>query len=61
MGKKLAKDVHVGGEVYSAGSEIADADVAKKITNPKAWAEEDQADDGDAKKPAASRSSTAKK
>lgn len=60
MGKKLAKDVHVGGAVYKAGAEVP-GDVAELITNPKAWAD-DQDDDSGPKKPAARQSrSTAKK
>lgn len=54
MGKKLAKNVHVGGEVYGPGSEVPD-DVAEQITNPKAW--EDEADE----KPARPARSSAKK
>lgn len=60
MGKKLAKNVHVGGEVYRAGREVPD-EVAEKITNPKAWADDDggdddgKSDDDGEKKPAARR------
>lgn len=39
MARKLAAYVHVSGVVYPAGS-TPPADVAKQITNPKAWAEE---------------------
>ena len=42
MGKTLASTVHIDGTVYPAGSEPP-ADVAKRITNPKAWS----ADEGD--------------
>lgn len=38
MSKKLAATVHIDGTVYKAGTTV-DADVAKKITNPKAWGE----------------------
>lgn len=38
MSKKLAVNVTVGGDTYAAGTEVP-ADVAKQITNPKAWGE----------------------
>ena len=47
MGKTLASNVHIDGTVYPAGSEPP-ADVAKRITNPKAWAAGDDADEAPA-------------
>lgn len=35
-GKNLVTNVHVDGEVYGPGDDVP-ADVAKRITNPKAW------------------------
>jgi hypothetical protein len=35
-GRKLAGYVHVGGMLYGPDDDVP-ADVAKKITNPKAW------------------------
>jgi hypothetical protein len=41
-GKKvLATTVHVDGKVYAAGDSVP-ADVAKQITNPKAWADTEE-------------------
>lgn len=37
--KKLVAYVHVGGQVYGPGSDVP-AEVAKQITNPKAWGDE---------------------
>lgn len=37
-GKALAANVYVDGEFYAAGSKPS-AEVAKRITNPKAWGE----------------------
>lgn len=42
--KKLATFVHVNGSVYGPDDEVP-ADVAKEITNPKAWADGSNADD----------------
>lgn len=38
MGRKLAMFTTVDGDTYPAGTEVPD-DVAKQITNPKAWGE----------------------
>lgn len=38
--RKLANHVHVDGKVYGPDDDVPAA-VAKKITNPKAWASED--------------------
>ena len=43
MAKTLAMTVHVDGKVYKAGESV-DADVAKQITNPKAFGESASAD-----------------
>jgi hypothetical protein len=43
--RKLAAYVHVDGTVYGPGDDVP-ADVAKQITNPKAWGEGSD-DDGD--------------
>lgn len=37
-GKKLARNVYVGGNVYAAGS-TPPKEIADQITNEKAWAE----------------------
>lgn len=42
--RKLVAYVHVGGEVYGPDKQPS-AEVAKEITNPKAWGEGDSADD----------------
>jgi hypothetical protein len=42
-GRKVAAYVHVAGQVFAPGDEVPD-DVAKKITNPAAWGD-DEADD----------------
>lgn len=42
--KELATTVHVGGVAYGPDDKVP-ADVAKQITNPKAWAS--SSDDGD--------------
>jgi hypothetical protein len=39
--KVLASAVHVDGTVYSAGTSVP-VEVAKKITNPKAWSNDDE-------------------
>lgn len=44
MSKKLATYVHVNGEVYGPDDKVP-ADVAKQITNPKAWADGSAPDD----------------
>lgn len=38
-GRKLTTYVHVDGQAYGPGDEVP-ADVAKRITNDKVWAEE---------------------
>lgn len=38
MSRKLATYVHIDGEVYGPDDKVP-ADVAKRITNPKAWAD----------------------
>lgn len=51
--RKLRTYVHVDGQVYGPDSDVP-AEVAKRITNPKAWAgyEEGQAEQADsARKP----------
>lgn len=56
-GKKLAANVYVDGVLYTPDSDVP-ADVAKQITNPKAWGEEPEAEvKAPAKKTAASRKS----
>lgn len=45
MAKKLATYVHVNGNVYGPDDDLS-ADVAKAITNPKAWGEKPTSDDG---------------
>ena len=44
QGKALVAFVHIGGEVYGPGSEVP-ADVAKRITNEKAWGGSSDSDD----------------
>jgi hypothetical protein len=48
MGRKLTRNVHVQGTAFNAGDELPD-DLAKLVTNPKAFAdpEASTADDGD--------------
>lgn len=43
MSKQLAMNTTVEGETYAAGT-VPPAEVAKKITNPKAWGEEPKPD-----------------
>lgn len=44
MSKKLAMNTTVEGETYAAGT-VPPAEVAEKITNPKAWGETPADDD----------------
>lgn len=48
-GRKLASHVHIDGQVYGPGSDVP-AEVAERITNPKAWLESEAvaADEADA-------------
>lgn len=46
MSKKLAMNTTLGDVTYKAGT-VPPADVAKKITNPKAWAVPAKAADGE--------------
>lgn len=46
MSKKLAMNTTLGDVTYEAGT-VPPADVAKQITNPKAWAVPAQAADGE--------------
>lgn len=39
-GRKLVTYVHVNGQVYGPDSDVP-ADVAERITNPKAWGEQE--------------------
>jgi hypothetical protein len=39
--RRLARAVSVGADWYQAGDEVPD-DIAKKITNPKAWMSDDE-------------------
>lgn len=57
--KKLAAYVHVNDEVYGPDDDVP-ADVAKQITNPKAWGEEPDAN-GEAKAPAKKSAASSKK
>lgn len=43
MARKLARNVHVGGRVFSAG-DTPDEEFAEQITNPNAW--NDKAEEG---------------
>lgn len=52
--KRLAGYVHVGGQVYGPASDVP-PEVAKQITNPKAWA------DGESAEPAPEKKTPAKK
>ena len=42
--KGLAAHVYINGEHYGPGDDVP-AEVAKQITNPKAWGESDSSDD----------------
>lgn len=55
--KKLASNVYVDGVLYTPESDVP-AEVAKQITNPKAWGEspEPEADKAPAKKAAPGKS-----
>lgn len=52
--RKLKATVHLDGEVYEAGTKVP-AEVAARITNPKAWGK-DSTPSGDAPDPAADTS-----
>lgn len=53
-GKKLVANVYVGGVLYTPESDVP-ADVAKEITNPKAWGEDPKPGGKTPAKPTASR------
>lgn len=59
VNKKLVTYVHVDGEVYGPDSDVP-AEVAKQITNPKAWGDKPE-DDGEDKKPAAKKAAASSK
>ncbi len=53
-GRKLVTYVHVDGQVYGPDSDVP-ADVAKRITNPKAWSDDAEDSKAPAKKAASSK------
>ena len=60
MSRRLASYVHVEGQVYGPDADVP-AEVAEKITNPKAWGDKPASEEKADAKPAAKKAAPAKK
>jgi len=56
MAKELTRNVYVDGVLYGPDGEKPSADVAKEITNPKAWGEDEEKAEKPSAKPSTAKS-----